>query len=50
MASPTYDSVFSAMEMSVIEDMIVHQDGLDVVLRVHQLDGLLQWMLAGEWA
>ncbi|WP_228100971.1 helix-turn-helix transcriptional regulator [Paenibacillus donghaensis] len=28
-----------------IEDMKEHQDGLDVVLRVRQLDELLQWVL-----
>ncbi|WP_334077864.1 YafY family protein [Paenibacillus sanfengchensis] len=28
-----------------IEDMKEHQDGLDVVLRVHQLDELLPWVL-----
>ncbi|WP_306438116.1 WYL domain-containing protein [Paenibacillus sp. MDMC362] len=28
-----------------VEDMKEHQDGLDVVLRVRQLDELLQWVL-----
>ncbi|WP_237100161.1 WYL domain-containing protein [Paenibacillus azoreducens] len=28
-----------------IEDMKEHQDGLDVVLRVRQMDELLQWVL-----
>lgn len=33
-----------------IEDVKEHQDGLDVVLRVHQLDELLQLVLVEERA